>query len=105
AVIEATDTGTAVVGTSIRGGATRGIANDEAAKLMELEKNGVSRDDFNAAMNKALYVGVRQDDPKESFFMSGEVAGLIKESKPAAQIIKDLMDDAQRVIEKGVEIF
>ena len=104
AVIDATDTGTAVVGMSIKGGATRGIANEEAEKLMELEKSGISRDDFNQAMNKALYIGVRQDDPKDSFFMSGEVAGLIKESKPAAQIVQDLMNDAQRIIKKGIEI-
>lgn len=104
AVINANDTGTAVVGTSIRGGATRGIANDEAGKLMELEKTGVSRDDFNKAMNKALYTGVQQDDPDKSFFMSGEVAGLIHESKPCAQIIKDLMDDAQSILDKKIEI-
>lgn len=104
AVINANDTGTAVVGTSIRGGATRGIANDEAGKLMELEKTGVSRDDFNKAMNKALYTGVQQDDPDKSFFMSGEVAGLIHESKTCAQIIKDLMDDAQSILDKKIEI-
>ena len=104
AVINANDTGTAVVGTSIRGGATRGIANDEAGKLMEQEKTGVSRDDFNKALNKALYTGVQQDDPDKSFFMSGEVAGLIHESKPCAQIIKDLMDNAQSILDKKIEI-
>ncbi|MCT7689208.1 MAG: nitronate monooxygenase, partial [Lactobacillus crispatus] len=104
AVIDATDTGTAVVGSTIKGGATRGIANEEAGKLFELEKTGVSRDEFNSALNKGLYVGVREDDPDKSFFMAGEVAGLIKESKPAAEIVKDLMDDAQKVLNKNIEI-
>jgi thiazole biosynthesis protein thiG len=104
AVIDATDTGTAVVGSTIKGGATRGIANEEAGKLFELEKTGVSRDEFNSALNKGLYVGVREDDPDKSFFMAGEVAGLIKESKPAAEIVKDLIDDAQKVLNKNIEI-
>lgn len=104
AVINATDTGTAVVGSTIRGGATRGIANEKAGKLFELEKTGVSRDEFNDALNKGLYVGVKDDDPDKSFFMSGEVAGMINESKPAGEIVKDLMDDAQRVLNTKIEI-
>lgn len=104
AVINATDTDTAVVGSTIKGGATRGIANEEAGKLFELEKTGVSRDEFNSALNKGLYVGVREDDPDKSFFMAGEVAGMIKESKPAAEIVKDLMDDAQRILDQKIEI-
>lgn len=102
AVINANDTGTAVVGSTIKGGATRGIANAEAGKLFELEKTGVSRDEFNSALNKGLYTGVKSDDPDKSFFMAGEVAGLIKESKPAAQIVEDLMEDAKRVASKQV---
>lgn len=104
AVIAANDTGTAVVGSTIKGGATRGIANDEAGKLLDLEKTHVSRDDFNKALNSALYTGVQKDDPEKSFFMAGEVAGLVKESKPAADIVKDLMDDAQRILDKKIEI-
>lgn len=104
AVINATDTGTAVVGSTIKGGATRGIANEEAGKLFELEKTGISRDEFNNALNKALYVGVKEDDPDKSFFMAGEVAGLIKESKSASDIVKDLMEDAQRVLDKKIEL-
>ncbi len=36
--------------------------------------------------------------------MAGEVAGMIKESKPAAEIVKDLMDDAQRILDQKIEI-
>ncbi len=104
AVINATDTGTAVVGSTIKGGATRGIANEEAGKLFELEKTGVSRDEFNSALNKGLYVGVKEDDPDKSFFMAGEVAGMIKESKSAEKIIKDLMNDAQNILDKKISI-
>ena len=104
AVINATDTGTAVVGSTIKGGATRGIANEEAGKLFELEKTGVSRDEFNSALNKGLYVGVKEDDPDKSFFMAGEVAGMIKESKSAEKIITDLMNDAQNILDKQISI-
>ncbi|MGQ5708679.1 nitronate monooxygenase [Lactobacillus sp. PSON] len=104
AVINATDTGTAVVGSTIKGGATRGIANEKAGELFELEKTGVSRDEFNDALNKGLYTGVKEDDPDKSFFMAGEVAGMIKESKPAADIIKDLMEDTQRILDQKIEI-
>lgn len=104
AVINATDTGTAVVGSTIKGGATRGIANEKAGELFELEKTGISRDEFNDALNKGLYTGVKEDDPDKSFFMAGEVAGMIKESKPAVDIIKDLMEDAQRILDQKIEI-
>ena len=36
--------------------------------------------------------------------MAGEVAGLIKESKSASDIVKDLMEDAQRVLDKKIEL-
>lgn len=104
AVLAATDTGTEVVGSIIKGAATRGIANAEAKRLSELEKTGVSRDEFNHELNKGLYVGVDQDDPNRSFFMAGEIAGLIKDAKPAAEIIKYLMEDTEKVLNQKIEL-
>lgn len=104
AVINATDTDAAIVGTTIKGGTTRGIVNQEYEKLVKLEKTGISRERFNEELNKGLYTGVKKDDPAKGFFMAGEIAGMIKETKTAAEIIKDLVIDTQKVLNQKIEL-
>lgn len=97
AVINATDSSTVVVGRSIRD-ATRAIKNDETDMLLELESKKVSREEFNAAEGKGLKAAVSNDDAKNGVLMSGEASGLINASKPAAEIVKTLMTEAEDIL-------
>lgn len=97
AVIDATDTSTVVVGATIRD-ASRAIKNKKTDQLLELEAQKVSRDEFNESMNTGLKNAVRKDNADTGVLFSGEIAGLIKESKPAGEIVKDLVSQAEDVL-------
>lgn len=104
AVIDATDTSTIVIGYTIND-ASRGIINKQTTDLLDLELKRATRDEFNASMNKALAAAVHDDDAVNGLVYAGEVAGMIKEAKPAGEVVKDLMTDAQRVLDKKIDLF
>lgn len=104
AVVNATDSSTVVVGASIRD-ASRAIKNSKTDQLSELEAEKVSRDEFNESMNVGLRNAVRKDNADTGVLFSGEISGMIKESKPAAQIVTDLISEAQDIIDnKKIEL-
>lgn len=104
AVVNATDSSTVVVGASIRD-ASRAIKNRKTEQLSELEAEKVSREEFNESMNVGLRNAVRKDNADTGVLFSGEISGLIKESKPAAQIVTDLISEAQDIIDnKKIEL-
>lgn len=98
AVISANDTSTVVVGQTIRD-ASRAIKNSMTDHLAELEDRKVSRDEFNDAMNSGLKKAVLQDDASDGVIFSGEVAGLISSSKSAAEIVTDLVSNANKILD------
>jgi len=97
AVVAATDSSTVVVGSTIRD-ASRMLNNEKAEELAELEGQKVSRETFNDAMTAGLRSAVLEDNATEGVIFSGAVAGLIKEAKPAAAVIKQLMTEAEDII-------
>ncbi|MFC6181530.1 nitronate monooxygenase [Lactiplantibacillus daowaiensis] len=104
AVINATDSSTVVVGATIRD-ASRAIINKKTDQLLDLEAQKVSRDEFNTSMNVGLRNAVRKDNAETGVLFSGEISGLITESLPAAKIVKQLVDEAQDIIDnKKIEL-
>jgi len=97
AVVEATDSSTVVVGSTIRD-ASRMLMNHKAEALSALEAQPVSREAFNDAMSVGLRSAVHEDDATDGVIFSGAVAGLIKEAKPAAAVIQQLMTEAEAII-------
>lgn len=98
AVVNATDTSTVVIGSTIND-ASRAIKNAKTDQLLGLEAQKVSREEFNESMNIGLKNAVRKDNADTGVLFSGEIAGLIKEAKPAAQIITDLVSEARDIID------
>lgn len=99
AVINATDSSTVVVGSTVRD-ATRAIKNKKTDELLELEAKQVSRDEFNQALNEGLAAAVKNDDAENGVLMSGEIAGLVNASLPAGQIVKNLANEANEILDK-----
>ena len=55
-------------------------------------------------MNEGFRNAVQKDDVDDGLVFSGQVSGLIKESLPAGEIVKKLMDEAQEVLNKKIEL-
>ena len=89
-IIESKDTSIGVIGTKM-GVASRIVVNKKAKELYELEDKMTDKLKFNQLLDEAYQKAVYQDDVEKGIIFAGSVAGMIHESKSAAEIISDLM--------------
>lgn len=89
-IIESKDTSIGVIGTKM-GVASRIVVNKKAKELYELEDKMTDKLKFNQLLDEAYRKAVYQDDVENGIIFAGSVAGMIHESKSAAEIISDLM--------------
>lgn len=99
AIIEATDRSTVVTGRST-GHPVRCIRNKLTKKFEELESSGASIEELEALGTGRLRAAVIDGDVEWGSVMAGQSAGLVKKVQPAAEIIRELFDDAERVLRK-----
>ena len=89
-IIESKDTSIGVIGTKM-GVASRIVVNKKAKELYELEDKMTDKLKFNQLLDEAYQKAVYQDDVEKGIIFAGSVAGMIHESKSAAEIISNLM--------------
>ena len=89
-IIESKDTSIGVIGTKM-GVTSRTVVNKKAKELYELEDRMTDKLKFNQLLDEAYRKAVYQDDVEDGIIFAGSVAGMIHESKSAAEIIADLM--------------
>lgn len=89
-IIESKDTSIGVIGTKM-GVASRTVVNKKAKELYGLEDEMTDKLKFNQLLDEAYRKAVYQDDVENGIIFAGSVAGMIHESKSAAEIISDLM--------------
>lgn len=91
-IIESKDTSIGVIGTKM-GVAGRTVVNKKAKELYGLEDKMTDKLKFNQLLDEAYRKAVYQDDVEDGIIFAGSVAGMIHESKSAAEIISDLMKE------------
>ncbi|CDK34231.1 Enoyl-[acyl-carrier-protein] reductase [FMN] [Ligilactobacillus salivarius cp400] len=89
-IIESKDTSIGVIGAKM-GVASRTVVNKKAKELYGLEDKMTDKLKFNQLLDEAYRKAVYQDDVEDGIIFAGSVAGMIHESKSAAEIISDLM--------------
>ena len=89
-IIESKDTSIGVIGTKM-GVASRTVVNKKAKELYGLEDKMTDKLKFNQLLDEAYQKAVYQDDVEKGIIFAGSVAGMIHESKSAAEIISNLM--------------
>ena len=89
-IIESKDTSIGVIGTKM-GVASRTVVNKKAKELYGLEDKMTDKLKFKQLLDEAYRKAVYQDDVEDGIIFAGSVAGMIHESKSAAEIISDLM--------------
>ncbi|MBC7321693.1 MAG: enoyl-[acyl-carrier-protein] reductase FabK [Acetomicrobium sp.] len=100
-IIEATDRSTVVTGRTT-GHPVRCIKNKLTKRFEEMETAGVSLEELEAFGAGKLRAAVMEGDVEWGSVMAGQSAGLVKKVQPAAEIIKELFSDAERVL-RGLE--
>lgn len=98
AVVKANDTDTVI--TCRKLGGTRILKNPLATKLVEMEAAGASIEDFLAVVGTTnlTRIGELEGDIARGQAYCGAIAGIIKEVKSAGEIIRDIVEDYDKVV-------
>lgn len=99
AVIKAKDSDTVVTGRSVSA-PVRIMKNVMSTTYVQLEREGINRDELEKLTLGSLRRAVYDGDTKQGSLMMGQIAGLIKEIKPLKQVFEDLMIDSKEQFEK-----
>ena len=97
AVLKAKDRATVMTGLTT-GHPVRIIDNALAHKYKNLEFSGGSKEELEALGAGTLRLAAIDGDVKEGSVMIGQISGMLTDIKPCATIIKDIMTEAETVI-------
>ncbi len=100
-VLKATDISTTATGRRFGGSTCRVLKNQFARNFLKLEYEP----ETTAEMVDQLGVGALrkaavEGDTKEGCFMAGQISGMVKKAQPAAEIIREIAEEAE-VLLKG----
>ena len=96
-ILEARDRATVATGYTT-GHPVRCLENKMSRQFVAMERDGASVVELERFGEGKLQLGVLEGDVEEGSLMAGQIAGLIKEIKPAAAIIREIVAEAERVI-------
>lgn len=94
-VIKARDIDTLVTGRS-GGHPVRTLKNKLARQLIDMEKKGAGFEELETITIGSLRKAVQDGDLNGGSFMAGQSAGLVCKLQPAAEIIRELFDQAEQ---------
>ena len=96
-VIKARDIDTLVTGRS-GGHPVRTLKNKLARRLIAMEKEGATFEQMEEITIGSLRRAVQDGDLAEGSFMAGQSAGLVKDLKPAGEIIREMFREAEQLL-------
>ena len=102
-VIKASDIGTMVTGRSL-GDAVRGLKTPFAKQFARMEADpSVPADDIRAFGTGSLRKAVFDGDLSGGSFLAGESAGLVRHREPAAAIVNDIIEGAEKYLRQACQ--
>lgn len=99
AIIKAKDRDTVVTGRST-GHPVRCLKNKFARQFEEMEKQGVPVEELERFGTGKLKAAMVDGDIENGSVMMGQIAGLVKKIQPAAEIIAEIMQEAEQVLKR-----
>lgn len=96
AIIEAVDTSTATCITAV--GSARGLRNGLMEKCIQLQASGGSILDVTALFRGSFFKGLVEGDMNDGSIPVGEGLGMIQDIKSAADVVQEVVKDAERII-------
>jgi enoyl-[acyl-carrier protein] reductase II len=97
-VLKAKDTGTMVTGRK-SGHPIRSLKSPFARRYAELETAGeMTQEELDALGAGGLRLAAKEGDREQGSFMAGQIAGMITECKPAGEILKSMVNQAEELL-------
>ena len=102
AILKASDRATIVTGRTL-GRPVRCLLNKLTRTLAKYEAEGRPPEEFESLAVGGLRRAVYEGDLEGGSLMAGQVAGLIHEIKPVAEIIEEMVREAAEILSRGVD--
>ena len=96
-ILKATDLCTMVTGKRL-GHPVRSLRTPFARAYSKAEYGGMPDEELEAFATGALRLAVQEGDNEKGCFLSGQCAALVKKEQPAAEIIQEVMEEAEPIL-------
>lgn len=98
-VLKATDISTTVTGRRFGGNTCRGLKNQFARDFLKKEFAPEATAESVAELGVgALRKAAVEGDTKEGCFLAGQISGMVKKEQPAAEIVKEVAEEAEALL-------
>ena len=95
-ILKAGDLCTMVTGKRL-GHPVRSLRTPFARNYSKAEYGGMPDDELEALATGALRLAVQEGDFEKGCFLSGQIASMVNKEQPAAEIIKEVMEEAEPI--------
>ena len=99
-ILKATDLCTTVTGRRL-GHPVRSLRTPFARAYAMGEQGGMSDEDLEAMGTGALRRAVQEGDPVNGCFLAGQAAAMVCREQPAAEIIQEVMEEAEAILRQA----
>lgn len=96
-ILKATDLCTMVTGKRL-GHPVRSLRTQFARDYSKAEYGGMPDEELEAFATGALRLAVQEGDNEKGCFLAGQIAAMVKKEQPAAEIIKEVMEEAESIL-------
>ena len=96
-ILKATDLCTMVTGRRL-GHPVRSLRTQFAREYSKAEYGGMPDEALEALATGALRLAVQEGDEEKGCFLSGQVAAMVRKEQPAAEIVKEVMEEAEAIL-------
>ena len=101
-ILKATDLCTMVTGKRL-GHPVRSLRTQFAREYSKAEYSGMPDEELEALATGALRLAVQEGDNEKGCFLSGQIAAMVKKEQPAAEIVKEVMEEAEPILLRAKE--
>ena len=95
--LKATDLCTMVTGKRL-GHPVRSLRTKFAQNYSKAEYGGMPDDELEKLAVGALRLAVQEGDLEKGCFLAGQIAAMVKREQPAAEIVKEMMEEAEPIL-------
>ena len=99
-ILQATDLCTMVTGKRL-GHPVRSLRTPFARNYAKAEYGGMPDDELEALGTGALRLAVQEGDGERGCFLSGQIAAMVKREQPAADIVREVMEEAEPILREA----
>ena len=103
-ILQAKDTSTMVTGRAT-GHPARVIKNKLAREAQRLEKVNALPEEYEKLSNGSLNRAAREGDMEMGSIMAGQIAGLVAKEQSCAEMIKEIIGEAEKIISEKMSLF